>query len=43
VDSQGRLRYRLRVVNGQLMSNTFERTSFISDVYRMMFSIRYSF
>jgi hypothetical protein len=43
VDSQGRLQYRLRVVNGQLMSTTFERTSFISDVYRMMLSIRYSF
>ena len=43
VDAQGRLRYRMRVINGQLMTTTFERTAGISDVYRMMFSVKYMF
>jgi hypothetical protein len=42
-DAQGRLTYRMRVVNGALMDHTFERTAGISDVYRVMFSIRYMF
>jgi hypothetical protein len=43
VDGQGRLQYRMRVVNGQLMNTTFERTAGISDVYRMMFTVKYLF
>jgi len=42
-DAQGRLQYRLREVNGALMDHTFERTAGLTDVYRIMFSIRYSF
>jgi hypothetical protein len=43
VDAQGRLNYRLAVVNGQLLSTTFEQTSALTDVYRMMFSLKYIF
>jgi len=43
VDANGALRYRLRVVNGALMTRTFERTASLADVYRVMFSIRYMF
>jgi hypothetical protein len=47
VDAQGRSTYRLRTIttaNGiELIKNTFERTAGISDVYRIMFSLRYSF
>jgi len=42
-DAQGRLTYRLRVINGALMDHTYERTAGISDVYRVMFSIKYLF
>ncbi|HVL69246.1 MAG TPA: carboxypeptidase regulatory-like domain-containing protein [Vicinamibacterales bacterium] len=35
--------YRLRVVNNELMSTTFERTAFISDVWRVQFGFRYTF
>jgi hypothetical protein len=43
VDGQGQLQYRLRVVNGELMSRTFEKTAGLADVYRIMFSMRYIF
>jgi len=43
VDANGALRYRMRVINGALMTRSYERTSFLTDVYRMMFSIRYQF
>ena len=43
IDAQGRLRYRMRVVNGQLMNSTFERTAGIADVYRIMFTVKYLF
>ncbi|MBA2259590.1 MAG: TonB-dependent receptor, partial [Acidobacteria bacterium] len=46
-DSQGRSAYRLRTVttaNGtELIKNTFEQTAGIPDVYRVMFSLRYTF
>jgi hypothetical protein len=42
-DGQGRLNYRLAVVNGALLSKTFEQTSALTDVYRMMFSLKYIF
>ncbi len=43
VDSQGRAQYRLRVVNSQLMSETYEPTADLGDVYQLRFSLRYSF
>ena len=43
VDSQGRAQYRLRVVNNELMSRSLEQTAGLGDVYRVQFSLRYSF
>jgi len=43
VDAQGRATYRLRVVNNELMTKSLESTAGISDVYRIQFSIKYSF
>ena len=43
VDAQGRLAYRMQVVNNQLVRNTFESSSGILDVYQFMLSFRYSF
>ncbi len=43
VDANGALTYRLRVVNNQLMSKSLEQTASLSDVYRMMFSVKYIF
>ena len=42
-DSQGRAQYSLRVVNNELMTKSLERTSGLSDVWRLQFSIRYTF
>lgn len=42
-DAQGRLGYRMQVVNNQLVSRTFESTSGLLDVYQFMLSFRYSF
>ena len=43
IDSQGRLSYRLRVVNNALMSKSLEDTAGINDVYRVQFSLKYTF
>ncbi len=43
IDSSGRAAYRLRVVNGQLISNSIEQTAGLGDVYRIQFSFRYTF
>jgi Carboxypeptidase regulatory-like domain len=43
VDAQGRAQYRLRVVNNELITRSIERTAGTNDVYRVQFSIRYSF
>ena len=43
VDSAGKATYRLRVVNGALMSKSLESTTFLSDVYQIQFSLKYSF
>ena len=43
VDAQGRATYRLRVVNGQLLSKSFETTAGLSDVYQIQFSLKYTF
>jgi hypothetical protein len=43
VDANGAARYRLRVVNGELLNKTFESTAGLADVYQIQFSLRYSF
>ncbi len=42
-DLQGRAQYRLRVINNQLLSQSLEQTADIPDVWRIQFSLRYSF
>jgi hypothetical protein len=42
-DAEGRALYRLRTINNELISQSLEQTAFISDVYRIMFSLRYTF
>jgi hypothetical protein len=39
----GELQYRLRAINGELMSKTFEQTSGVNDVFRVGLSVRYMF
>ena len=39
----GAAQYRMRVVNGQLLSQTFQRTAGVNDVYRMQLGVRYTF
>ena len=43
VDAQGRAQYRLRVVNNELMTRSLEQTADLNDVWRIQFSLRYSF
>ncbi len=43
VDALGRAQYRLRVINNELMSKSFEQTSDLNDVWRIQFSLRYTF
>ena len=43
VDSQGRLTYRMRVVNSQLMNTSLQQTADLNDVYKVMISLRYFF
>jgi hypothetical protein len=42
-DAQGRAQYRMRLISGQYQSRTFEPTAGLSDVWRLQFSIRYTF
>jgi len=42
-DASGRMQYRLRAVNNELMSRSLETTAGFSDVYSVMFSLRYQF
>ena len=42
-DAQGRMQYRMRVINNQLMTRSYEQTSDLNDVYRVMFSVKYFF
>jgi hypothetical protein len=42
-DSSGRMQYRLRAVNNKLMTTSLESTAGFSDVYSVMFSLRYQF
>jgi hypothetical protein len=43
VDAQGRAQYRMRVVNNELMSRSFEQTADLLDVWRVQFMLRYTF
>jgi hypothetical protein len=42
-DAQGRATYRLVVVNSELLTRSLETTTFQSDVYSFMISLRYTF
>jgi hypothetical protein len=42
-DTQGRLGYRLAVVNNELLTNSYEYQAGQDDVYRFMVSLRYTF
>ena len=42
-DSQGRMLYRMRVIDGQLMSKSYESTSNLGDVWQVRFGFRYTF
>jgi hypothetical protein len=42
-DAQGRVSYRLAVVNNELVRSTFQGNTLLSDVYQFMLSFRYSF
>ncbi len=42
-DAQGRAQYRLVAVNNQLLGSTFEPTADLGDVWRVQFSVRYTF
>ncbi len=42
-DAQGQAQYRLRVINGQLMTQSLQKTAGLTDVYRVQFSFRYNF
>ena len=42
-DANGRLGYRMQVVNNALVTKSYERTSGIGDVFQFMLSFRYSF
>ena len=42
-DTQGRASYQMRVVNNQLLTKSLESTANEADVYRIQFSLRYSF
>lgn len=43
VDAQGRATYRLRAVNNRLITSSLEPTTSLFDVYRVQFSVKYSF
>lgn len=42
-DASGKAQYRLRAISGKLISESFEQTVGFSDVFRVMFSLRYNF
>jgi hypothetical protein len=43
VDALGRAQYRLRVVDGELMSRSLQQTADLNDVWRIQFMLRYTF
>ncbi|MCC7043076.1 MAG: TonB-dependent receptor, partial [Acidobacteria bacterium] len=42
-DAQGRISYRMALVGSEYVTNTFRKSAFLSDVYSMMLSFRYTF
>jgi hypothetical protein len=42
-DAQGRATYRLAVVNNELLTRSYEKSSSTNDVWSMMVSFRYTF
>ncbi|HXV87219.1 MAG TPA: carboxypeptidase regulatory-like domain-containing protein [Gemmatimonadales bacterium] len=42
-DAQGRAQYRLRNIGNQLMSQSLEQTTLVTDVFRIQFGVRYTF
>jgi len=42
-DAQGRLAYRLRNINNQLVDHTYDPSVGLGDVYRLQLSLRYNF
>jgi len=42
-DAQGRVSYRMAVVNNELVKSTFQTATALSDVYQFLLSFRYSF
>jgi hypothetical protein len=42
-DAAGRAQYRLRAVSNELMTKSLENTAGLNDVWRVQFSLRYSF
>jgi outer membrane receptor protein involved in Fe transport len=43
VDALGRAQYRLRVVDGELMTRSLQQTADLNDVWRIQFMLRYTF
>lgn len=43
VDGTGRALYRLRAINNQLITSSFEKTAGLNDVYRIQLQVRYTF
>jgi len=43
VDSLGRAQYRMRVVDGELMTRSLQQTADLNDVWRIQFMLRYTF
>jgi len=43
IDAQGRIIYRMQNIGNQLVSETFQQTAGVGDVWRIMFSVRYLF
>ena len=43
VDAAGQSTYRLRLVSNQLMSQSYQQTADLNDVYRIAFSVKYFF
>jgi hypothetical protein len=43
VNAAGQPQYKMRVVNGSLMSHSFEYNSALADVYSFQFGIKYFF
>jgi hypothetical protein len=43
LDALGRAQYRMRVVNNELMTRSYEQTADLNDVWRIQFMLRYTF